>query len=92
MSTDWWFFIDGFLNSLKAVLLHKSNMYPALPIGYSRDGKESYETLSKLLELINYSEFKWQICSDLKVVCVEASSNIHILFFYGTADAEASPI
>ena len=54
VSSEWWLFI----NSLKAVLLPKSNMYPALPVRYSIDGKESYKTLSKLLELINYSEFK----------------------------------
>ena len=68
MSEDWWLFIDGSVNSLKAVILHKTNLYSPLPIAYSREEKENYDTLSKLLHLIKYNSYQWKICSDLKVV------------------------
>ena len=65
---DWWLFVDGSVNSTKAVLLHKDNMFPALPVAYSRKVKESYSSMKLIFELIHYDNFKWRVCSDLKVI------------------------
>ena len=67
MKDDWWMFIDGSVQSIKAVLLHRDNKFPAIPIAYSRKAKESYETLRCILNLVRYEEFLWKICADLKV-------------------------
>ena len=68
MENDWWLFIDGSTRSVKAVLLHNENAYPAIPIAYSITAKESYETKKSILQLVRYDTFQWRTCSDLKVV------------------------
>ena len=67
---DWRHFIDSSKMSLKAVLLHNGNTLPSIPVGYSVHNKESYENMKILMEAINYSKFKWQICGDLKVIAL----------------------
>ena len=67
---EWRLFIDSSKRSLKAVLLHNGNKYPSLPMAYSIHLKETYETMSRILEAIRYNEYKWVICSDLKVVAM----------------------
>jgi len=63
---DWRLFIDLSNLSLKAVLLHNGNTLPSIPVGHSVHN-ESYENMKILMEAINYDNFKWQICGDLKV-------------------------
>ena len=41
-SLDWRLFIDSSKLSLKAVLLHKGNTLPSIPVGHSVCNKESY--------------------------------------------------
>lgn len=65
---DWRLFIDGSVSSLKAVLLHKTNKKPSIPLGFSTTMKETYETLGEILDKIKYNVHKWKICCDLKVV------------------------
>ena len=65
---DWWLFIDGSVSSMKAVLLHMENTFPAIPVGYSRQAKESYEVMKYLLELLCYEEFQWMAGGDFKVI------------------------
>lgn len=65
---DWRLFIDGSVNSLKAVLLHNGNEYPSVPIAYGTGVKETYDVLKEIIDLINYEEHGWSVCSDLKVV------------------------
>lgn len=65
---DWRLFIDGSVTSLKAVLLHKKNKKPCIPLGFSTTMKETYEALGEILKKIKYDEHKWKICCDLKVV------------------------
>lgn len=55
---------------LKAVLLHNENQLPSVPLAYATDMKETYENLEKILRLINYGTYKWQIVSDLKVLTI----------------------
>ena len=68
VENDWWLFIDGSTRSVKAVLLHNENAYPAIPIAYSITAKKSYETMKSILQLVCYDTFQWRVCSDLKVV------------------------
>lgn len=65
---DWRLFIDGSSSSLKAVLLHISKEVPAIALYYSTSKKEDRESLTNLLYLIKYNEFRWKICADLKVI------------------------
>lgn len=65
---DWRLFIDGSVSSLKAVLLHKTNKQPSIPLAFGTHMKETYETLGSILKEIKYHEHKWKICCDLKVV------------------------
>ena len=67
---DWRIFIDSSERSLKNVLLHNSNNYALIPVGYSVIMKESYENLVVLLDRINYKNHNWMICGDMKIVCM----------------------
>ena len=60
--------MDGSKTSLKAVLLHNFNKIASIPICHFFVLKESYETLKKLLNLIDYTANKWLFCGDLKVI------------------------
>lgn len=68
VARDWRLFIDGSVSSLKAVLLHKTNQKPSIPLALGTNMKESYDTLNNILKKINYNDHKWKICCDLKVV------------------------
>lgn len=65
---DWRLFINSSKTSLKAVLLEKTNTKPAVPIAYSTEMKECYETLKIVLQKIKYANYQFRICCDLKVV------------------------
>ncbi|MEL7005851.1 MAG: hypothetical protein AAFN93_24445 [Bacteroidota bacterium] len=65
---EWRLFIDSSTKSLKAVLLHNGNQYPSLPVAYSVQMKEKYENVKRLLEMVNYDEFKWDVCGDFKML------------------------
>ena len=56
--TQWRLFIDSSTKSLKAVLLHKGDIYPSIPLVYSLQMKEDYENVKQLLIKINYAQFK----------------------------------
>lgn len=65
---EWRLFIDSSKRSLKAVLLHNGNAKPSIPIAHSVHLKESYENIEILLNAINYRDYEWSICGDLKVI------------------------
>lgn len=67
---EWRLFLDGGKDSLKAVLLHKGNTKPSIPIGYGKYIKETYEAMKELLDLIHYDQHQWRICSDFKLVAI----------------------
>ena len=69
-SQDWRLFIDSSKRSLKAVLLHNSNVYPSIPIAHSVELKETYTNMELLLDRIQYRKHSWKICADLKVVAL----------------------
>ena len=64
----WRLFIDSSSRSLKCVLLYNGNQHPSIPIGHSVQMKEDYENVKFLLETINYSKYKWQLCGDFKMI------------------------
>ncbi|GFX66024.1 uncharacterized protein TNCV_14451 [Trichonephila clavipes] len=64
---EWRLFIDSSKRSLKAVL-HNGNRYASVPVGPSVHLKECYENLKFILNKLSYSDHKWTICGDLKVI------------------------
>ena len=69
--------------SLKLILLHNGNIFPVLLFRVV-DMTETYQNMSTILILINYIEYSWQICSDLKeiavlVECKKATPNSIVL-------------
>lgn len=67
---EWRLFIDGGKKSLKAVLLHITNKYPSIPIAHGSNVSETYENIGAILKLIQYEEYNWFICADLKIVAI----------------------
>ncbi|XP_022919297.2 uncharacterized protein [Onthophagus taurus] len=67
---EWRLFIDSSKISLKAVLLHQTNTKPSVPIAYSIETKETYDTLKRILQNVDYDKHQWRICCDLKVVAI----------------------
>lgn len=68
--SSWRLFIDSSKRSLKGVLLHNSNQYASVPIAHSVHLKETYENLELLLNKIQYQNHGWQLCGDLKIICM----------------------
>lgn len=68
--SEWRLFIDGGKKSLKAVLLHITNKLPSIPIAHGYNVPETYDTIKAVLKLIQYEEYKWFICADLKIVAI----------------------
>lgn len=67
---EWRLFIDSSKRSLKGVLLHNGNLYSAVPIAYSTQTAETYDSLKHMLDCIKYSTYQWNIIGDLKVVAI----------------------
>lgn len=67
---DWRLFIDSSKSSLKAVLLHIANSKNSVPIALSSNTKETYLSLKKIIDLVEYDDHQWKICADLKVVAL----------------------
>ena len=67
---QWPLFIDSSKVSLKVGLLHNGNRFPSVPLAHAANMKESYESMTLLLGRIEYDEFKWKLCGDLKFVAL----------------------
>lgn len=65
---EWRLFIDSSNVSLKAVLLHNGGEKHSIPIAHAVEMKESYESMSRIFQSVEYDKYKWQICGDLKVI------------------------
>jgi len=65
---DWRLFIDSSKRSIKAVLLHNTNVYAPIPIAHSTVMEEKYDNMQILLEKIQYNKHSWLICGDLKII------------------------
>jgi hypothetical protein len=64
---EWRLYIDSSMHGLKAVLLHKGNILPSIPVTYAIHKQETYENMKEILSCMNYKTYKWHICCDLKV-------------------------
>jgi len=67
-TSDWRLFIDSSKRSIKAVLLHNTNVYAPIPIAHSTVMNEKYKNMEILLQRIQYQKHLWQICGDLKII------------------------
>ena len=67
---EWRLFIDSSKRSLKAVLLHNTNVYAAIPIGYFVILDVKYCNIEVILNRIKYNDHKWQICGDLIIITI----------------------
>ena len=70
LTVDWRLFIDSIKRSLKAILFHNANVKPSIPVTHIVGMKGTYEFMTAILKVINYSEHAWNICGDLKVVAL----------------------
>ena len=68
IANEWLLFLNSSKRSLKAVLLQNDNAKPSVPVAHSVHLKESYRSIEILLNAIKYSNYKWKICGDLKVI------------------------
>ena len=66
---QWRLTTDSSKVSLKAVLLHNGNKFPAtIPLAHARHMKVTYENLQVLLQKIHYEEHQLNMCDGLKVM------------------------
>ena len=68
IATEWRLFQDFSKRSRKAVLLHNGNIKPSVHIAHFVHLKECYESIEILLNAIQYNEYKWYLCGDLKII------------------------
>ena len=69
IANEWRLFLDSSKRSLKAVL-HNSNIKLSVLIAHSVHLKKSYENIQILLDAIQYNEYKWYLCKDLKIISI----------------------
>lgn len=59
-------FLDSSKTSWKAVLTHIGNKKPSIPIDHAINTKETFETMSTLIELIKCKDHNSIVSGDLK--------------------------
>lgn len=52
------------------MLLHNRNIKANVPIAFGWNKEESYDSIKNILELIQYNEHRWTLCTDFKVVSI----------------------
>jgi hypothetical protein len=50
---EWRLFLDSSMHSLKAVLLHKGNKLPSIPVACAVHKKETYENVKEIVSCVN---------------------------------------
>ena len=73
---QWRLFIDSSKVSLKGVLLHNRNGFPSVPLVHAANIKEIHENMKLPLGQIEYDEFEWKLCGDLKVVALSLGAQL----------------
>ena len=68
--SQWRLFIDSSRVNVKVVLLHNGSRFLSAPLAHAAYMKERYESMKLLLGIIEYDEFKWNLCGDRKVVAL----------------------
>jgi hypothetical protein len=59
-------FIDSSMHSLKAVLLHRNNVLPSIPIACAVHKAEIYENTKEIISCLNYKTNHWKIRGNWK--------------------------
>ena len=72
---NWSLFMDFSKQSMKAVLLHITNVYAPIPIAHCTVMPEKYVNIGMLLQKIKYDACKWQICGNLKIITILLGQN-----------------
>jgi hypothetical protein len=62
---EWRPFIDFSMHSLKAVLLHKTNVLPSTPLAYAIHKQEAYENIKENPNYVKYKTYQLHIGGDL---------------------------
>ncbi|KAH9389446.1 hypothetical protein TYRP_023320 [Tyrophagus putrescentiae] len=72
VAEDWRLFLDGSAKTFKGILLHNepdpTKRLPSIHIAFGNDIPESYETVQKTLELLEYDNHQWQVQGDFKML------------------------
>jgi hypothetical protein len=58
------------LLKVKAVLLRIGNVLPSIPVAHAFGIKENDDSMKQLLQYIKYDTYKWNICTDMKVIAL----------------------
>ena len=61
-TSDWRSFIDSSELTVKGVLLHNGNVFASVPITHSVHLRETYDSLTHLLNSVNYKAHGWLVC------------------------------
>ena len=69
-ATEWRLFLDSFVKSMKAVLLHFGNKDASVPIAHSVKLKECYLDMKHLLKVLHCDLHQWKLCGDLKMIAI----------------------
>lgn len=70
VADEWRLFIDGSKTSIKAVLLHIGNVKPSTPVAFAVQMKEEFDTMKRILDLIQYDRYQFLIVADFKVIAL----------------------
>ena len=68
IASEWRLFKISSKRSLKAVLLHKGNIKPSVPIAHCKQLNESYESTKILLDAIQCNNNKWYLCGNPRII------------------------
>jgi hypothetical protein len=55
---EWQLFIEPSMHSLKAVLLHKGNVLPAMSVAFAIHKKEAHENRKEIHSCVNYKTYQ----------------------------------
>jgi hypothetical protein len=67
---EWRLFIDSSKLSLKAILLHKGNEKPSIPLAFVAHMKKLNDNMKFLLTVLQYEKYLWYVFGDLKVIAL----------------------
>ena len=86
-------FTDSSKGSLKAVLLHNDYLKSSISFAHVAGMKVTYESMTAILKVINYSELASNICGNLRVVALllrmQMGYTKYMCFLYLSRDNKA---
>jgi len=66
---EWYLFLDGSISSFKAILIQKDNA-KSIPLAIAKAEKETYDLVKRILHLVKYDEYNWEVCGDFKMIAL----------------------